>query len=301
MAVKSNQQLLIKIAQINKSARHVLRNRSRQKQAGWFKKKYEKPGWENDEDAVNQLAEDLRFNEIYRYQFPDKVITKALDVYNADPAKADQAINRFNARFRMNRHSDRSAALVDRYFDLWGDNIIPGYNERAHKEDRITALSELRNDIVNFHDSLPEDKQEEAYNLVTDIDKYLDEWYGKDPYKIDSGEVGVYYPSKKKMLKEPLTRTDVGSLADATPKQLKTWNRQARKSPLWETLWPMLVGAGTGAAVGGSIPLKPNESRLGMTLMGLIGGGAMGLLPGVLRGNRIAEEKEHALRRLNET
>lgn len=297
-----NKQALIKLATLRLAINHVLRQRYITKQAGLFKKKYEKPDWYNDEDAVNQLAEDLRFNRIWGRHPLNRRIMQAEKVYGADIDKANEAINKFNAHYRINRHSDRSAALLDRYYKLWGDNIRESIKPLMYKGDRMDSLIELRNDLADNYAYLPEDKRLEADTLLKDMDAYIDEWWeGMEdvPYsEFHDVDADLYTTYNEKMLKEPLTRTDVGSLADATPKQLEKWKSQSKKSRLWTTLWPSLLGAGVGAGLGSLVP--KDSMGASAVLPGAVIGGVLGLLPGAINGDRLAKDKEHAKKRLSE-
>ena len=304
MNSKKKQAVLTKLAQARLAINHVLRQRM-VKTSGWFKKKYEKPGWENDEDTVNEFAKDYTFNLIYGDYFPDKIIRPAHDTYWKDPTKAHKALNKFNAFWRINRHSDRSAALVDRYFDLWDGNYDPSFKPLAYKSDRYNSLNDLAIDLVHNKNLLPKERHKKADELVQDIDNYLRE-YTKESKEddLDYDFKDNYHDVSKKMLAEPLTRKDVGSIADATPKQLETWKRQAKKSPLWETIWPILTGAAIGAGLGkGTGMLSPHESDHTSPVLPLAGGfvgGLGGLIAGSIRGSRIANEKAYAEQRLNE-
>lgn len=286
-----NKQILVKLAQVNSAARYVIRTRAIQKQAGWFKKKYEKPGWENDEDAVNQFVKDHMVGGPFNH-YPRGSKTEA--IYAKDPQKVQEAINNFNAMLRVNRHSDRSAALVDRYFDLWGDDIEPTFKPLAYKGDRYDILYELADDLWANSANLPIEKQKEAQQLWNDILTYLEDYRRigtKNPSKNN------YFDVSEEMLNEPLTRNDVGSLEDATPKQIETWKQWSKKSPLWSYLWPVLAGAGTGALIGSQI--TDSKGVNGAPFLGLYGA-LIGSIPGLLLGDRTSKQKQYAERRLNE-
>lgn len=304
--MNQTQLYLQKTAAIQTASRHLLRTRQLRKQAGLFSKSYEKPGWENDEDAVNEFAKDYTFNTIYGDYFPDKVIQPAHNIYWKDPAKAHNALNKFNAIWRMNRHSDRSAALVDRYYDLWkGDkNFDLTAKPLSYKGDRYNSLNDLAIDLQYNSNLLPKDKQEKANKLLKDIKSYLNDYTLQKSRGNDYDFKDNYTEVSKKMLAEPLTRKDVGSIADATPKQLETWTRQSKKSPLWETIWPTLTGAAIGAGLGkGTGMLSPHESDHTSPVLPLAGGlvgGLGGLIAGSIRGSRVAREKDYAKRRLAE-
>lgn len=288
-----NKQVLVKLATVRLAINHVLRQRYTTKQAGLFKKKYEKPDWYNDEDAVNQFVKDYAVWGPFSKSWETPA---AIEAYNKDPSKAHEAINNFNAHMRVNRHSDRSASLIDRYFDLLDGNYDPTYRPMAYKGDRYDSLVDAGSDIYRNFDYLPEDKKEEAKQLLKEINTYLDEYEQIDPNKPYTPK-SPYFDVSEEMLKEPLTRKDVGSLEDATPKQIETWKRQSKKSPLWSYLWPILTGAGTGALIGSQ--LKDSRGDKGTLALGLMGA-LVGGIPGLLNGDHVSKEKQYAERRLNE-
>lgn len=272
--------------------------------AAIFKSKWETADWTKDEDAAQDFYDANRgWGERWD-------VERANKEYNKNDAKAVDAFNKFNIYQRNLRNSDESAKLIDRYIKLMNSEPIirnnsyqPAMN-RLYKMDRADSLNVMWGNLEDNYRFFSKKKQQEAAKLYDEIGKYFDALQHKSD----------------KVLKEPITRKDVGSLADASPKQIERWKSESKQSPAWAGFWPTATGVLSGAALGGLFPLKEEtelskllyrpkqeqapgyetRARIGSSVLGSIFGGLVGGYAGFRNYKRTKEQKEHAENRLNE-
>lgn len=171
--------------------------------------------WMDDEEAVNDWI------ERYRKERNSKKKKKpATEVYKSlSEDKLQELYDRYNLYDRKHRNNDTSAKYLDEVFNLGAINAYA--HKRLLKSDRDRALEEAAK--VLERQSAQDSKFQE---LKQKIQAYL---------------------SKPDKDKDPITRTDVGSLNDATPRQIRKWNKTLQQDDRLQAFKGGLLGAGIGS------------------------------------------------------